>query len=271
MWKHQPLTPKLGCEVTGLDLAKLSEADVQCIRELFLERMVLVFRDQALTPEEHKAFGRHFGALHSHPSKRLLGAGGDPEIFQVQATPESKHANGEAWHNDLSCEAEPPLGSALYMRELPEVGGDTLFANMYEAYESLSGPIQELLTTLTAFHDGRKDLANYGVTLRPEQDYPQATHPVAPFHPETGRRALFVNSSFTVRIEGLTSRESEAMLEFLYALVPNQPRIHCRVRWAPGTVVFWDNRCLQHHAIWDYFPETRRGDRVTIQGSALHG
>ena len=271
MWKHQPLTPKLGSEIVGIDLARLSDADTQCIRELLLERMVLVFRDQNLTPEEHKDFGRRFGPLHSHPSKRLLGAGGDPEIFQVKATPTSKHANGEAWHNDLSCEAEPPLGSALYMRELPDVGGDTLFANMYEAYDSLSGPIRELLISLRAFHDGRKDLANYDIELKPGQDYPCATHPVLPRHPETGRRMLFVNPSFTVRIEGLSARESDALLDFLYALVPNQPRIQCRVRWAPGTVVFWDNRCLQHHAIWDYYPETRIGDRVTIQGSALDG
>ena len=271
MWKNQPLTPKLGSEITGLNLARLSETDTRCIHELFLERMVLVFRDQNLTPEEHKAFGRRFGRLHSHPSKRLLGAGGDPEIFNVKATPTSKHANGEAWHNDLSCESEPPLGSALYMRELPSIGGDTLFANMYEAYDVLSGPIQDMLRSLTAFHDGRKDLANYGIELNSGQTYPSATHPVTPLHPETGRRVLFVNSSFTVRIEELAPRESAALLEFLYALVPNQPRLQCRVRWAPGTVVFWDNRCLQHHAIWDYFPETRLGDRVTIQGTALQG
>lgn len=271
MWTHEPLTPKLGSEIAGMDLAKLSERDFASVRELFLERMLLVFRGQNLSREAHKDFGRRFGVLHSHPAKRLLGAGGDPEIFEIKATPTSKHANGEAWHNDLSCEVAPPLGSALYMRELPSVGGDTLFANMYEAYESLSEPIREFLCGLTAFHDGRKDLANYGVTLRPDQDYPRAVHPVAPLHPDTGRRMLFVNPSFTVRVNELAPKESDALLEFLYALVPNQPRLHCRVRWAPGTVVLWDNRCLQHHAIWDYYPETRYGERVTVQGSALGG
>lgn len=269
MWKHAPLTPRLGSEITGLNLSKLSEADFQSVRELFSERMVLVFRDQNLTPEAHKDFGRRFGELHVHPSKRLLGAGGDPELFQVKATPESTHANGEAWHNDLSCELEPPFGSALYMRELPSVGGDTLFANMYEAYESISGPIREMLSALTAFHDGRKDLANYGYQLKPGQDYPAATHPIVPVHPDTGRRVLFVNPSFTVRINELSPMESDAVLDYLYGLVPAQPRIHCRVRWQQGTVVFWDNRCLQHHAVWDYFPETRYGERVTIQGTAL--
>ena len=266
-----PLTPRLGSEITGLNLAELSEADVENIRALFLERMVLVFRGQNLSRDEHKAFGRLFGELHSHPSKRLLGAGGDPEIFDIRVTPESRHANGESWHNDLSCEAEPPLGSALYMREQPSVGGDTLFANMYEVYDSLSEPIQRLLMELSAFHDGRKDLANYGVALKPGQDYPSATHPVVPFHPETGRRVLFVNPSFTVRIEELEPKESAALLEFLYTEVSRQPRLHCRVRWAPGTIVLWDNRCAQHHAIWDYYPETRIGERVTVQGTALEG
>ena len=252
----------------GLNLADLSGAAFEDIHRLFLDRMVLVFRGQDLTRDEHKAFGRLFGPLHTHPSKRTLGAGGDPEIFDIKITPGTRFANGEAWHNDLSCELEPPLGSALYMRELPSVGGDTMFANMYEAYDSLSEPVRKLVDSLTAFHDGRKDLANYGIELKSGQEYPRASHPLAPVHPETGRRMLFVNPSFTVRINELSARESEALLAFLYALVPNQPRLQCRVRWEPGSIVLWDNRCVQHHAVWDYFPETRIGERVTVQGTA---
>jgi taurine dioxygenase len=269
--KVTPLTPLLGSEVVDLDLAALTDPQIDAVRELFRERMVVVFRGQDMTRDEHKAFGRLFGKLHTHPAKRTLGMGGDPEIFDIKATPESRHANGEAWHHDLSCEVEPPLGSALYMRELPSVGGDTLFANMYEAFESLSEPIRELICSLTAFHDGRKDLANYGVELKPDQAYPRATHPVAPLHPETGKRVLFVNPSFTVRINELSRTESDALLEFLYRHVSAQPRIHCRVRWEPGTIVLWDNRAAQHHAIWDYYPETRIGERVTVQGTALAG
>ena len=231
--------------------------------------MVLVFRKQDLTREEHKAFGRLFGPLHTHPSKRILRDKSDPEIFDVKATADTRYANGEAWHNDLPCEAEPPLGSALYLRELPSCGGDTMFANMYEAYDSLSQPIRTFVDSLTAFHDGRQDLANYGVTLKPEHPYPSASHPVAPRHPETGRRALFVNASFTVKINELSRPESDTLLRLLYDQVSNQPRIQCRVNWEPGTLVLWDNRCVQHHAVWDYFPETRRGERVTVQGSAM--
>ncbi len=231
--------------------------------------MVLVFRSQDLTIEEHKAFGRHFGPLHTHPSKRTLGVKGDPEIFEVKATATSQYANGEVWHNDLPCESEPPLGSALYLRESPACGGDTMFANMYEAYDSLSEPIRSLIDGLTAFHDGRQDLANYGIILEPDQHYPSASHPVAPRHPETGRRMLFVNAAFTVKINELSRNESDALLRLLYEHVGDQPRIQCRVRWEPGTLILWDNRCTQHRAVWDYFPETRRGERVTMQGSAM--
>ncbi len=264
-----PITPALGAEIRDIDLARLSEAELAEIRNAFIEYSVLVFRDQTLTVEQHKAFGRSFGPLHVHPGKAHLGLPGDPEIFEIHATAASKHANGEIWHSDLSCEASPPLGSMLYLRSGPAVGGDTLFCDMYAAYESLSDPMKQFLRGLHAFHDGRKDLAGYDIRLRDDQIYPSATHPVIAVHPDSGRPLLFVNPSFTVRIEELSASESASVLDHLYRHYAQQPRCHCRVRQTPGTLVFWDNRSAQHHAVWDYFPSERCGDRVTIAGVPL--
>lgn len=264
-----PLTPSLGAEVRGVDLARIDDAAASEIRDAFLEHLVLVFRDQALDREQLKRLGRAFGPLQVHPGKAHLGLPGDPEIFEITAKETSRHANGERWHSDLSCEEIPPLGSMLYLNQLPECGGDTLFCNMYAVYDALSKPLQRLLGDLDALHDGRQDLAAYDIELRPDQHYPKSTHPVVVQHPETGRPALFVNPAFTVRIEGLPSDESDALLSLLHRKVETQPRFHCRVRWSPGTLVFWDNRCAQHHAVWDYFPAARRGERVTIAGSPL--
>ncbi len=264
-----PLTPKLGAEVAGVDLADLSDATFEALKAAFLERQVLVFRDQQLTREAHKAFGRRFGDLHLHPAKTQLGLPGDPEIFDINITADTRVANGEAWHTDLSCEVVPPMASALYITETPASGGgDTLFASMYEAYETLSEPLRGFLEGLTAFHDGAKDLAAYGYHLREGQTYPKANHPVVVRHPETGRRLLFVNEPFTVRINELEPLESEALLTLLYRHIERNTRFHCRVRWAPNTLVLWDNRAVHHHAVWDYYPETRRGERVTVRGAA---
>lgn len=264
-----PLTPSLGAEVRGVDLSKIDDATLDEMRRAFLEHLVLVFRDQTLDREQLKALGHAFGSLHVHPGKAYLGLPGDPEIFEITARATSQHANGEKWHSDLSCEPSPPLGSMLYLHELPDCGGDTLFCNMYAVYDSLSEPLQRFLGELDALHDGRQDLAAYEIELPPEQHYPKSTHPVVVRHPETGRPALFVNPAFTVRIEGLGRDESDALLSLLHRQVETQPRFHCRVRWTPNTLVFWDNRCAQHHAVWDYYPATRSGERVTIAGTPL--
>ena len=242
-----------------LRLAAFPEAD----------RLVLVFRDQQLTREQHKAFGRLFGDLHLHPAKTNLGVKGDPEIFDIRITAKTRVANGEAWHSDLSCEPVPPLASALYITQTPPSGGgDTLFANMHEAYETLSDPVRELLCGLTAFHDGRKDLKAYGYELKPGETYPSASHPVVIRHPQSGRRLLFVNEPFTEHINELTREESDALLDMLYRHIETNTRFHCRVRWQPNTVLLWDNRAVHHHAVWDYYPEPRTGERVTIRAEA---
>jgi taurine dioxygenase len=264
-----PITPKLGAEVAGVDLANLSPDIISEIRRAFLEHLVLVFRDQQLTRDQHKAFGRLFGDLHLHPAKTNLGLAGDPEIFDINITAKTNVANGESWHTDLSCDPIPPMASALYITETPAGGGgDTLFANMHEAYETLSSPVQALLQGLTAFHSGQKDLKAYGFELRPGQTYPSANHPVVPKHPDTNRRLLFINEPFTERINELNSHESDALLSMLYRHIETNTRFHCRIRWQPNTLVLWDNRAVHHHAVWDYYPETRRGERVTVKATA---
>ena len=227
------LTPKLGGEIVSpIDLGNLTDTEVQDIRDAFSDRLVLVFRDQQLTREQHKAFGRLFGELHLHPAKTNLGVKGDPEIFDIRITAKTRVANGEAWHSDLSCEPVPPLASALYITQTPPSGGgDTLFANMHEAYETLSEPVRELLAGLTAFHDGRKDLKAYGYELKPGETYPSASHPVVIRHPQSGRRLLFVNEPFTEHINELTRQESDALLDMLYRHIETNTRFHCRVRW----------------------------------------
>ncbi|MEM7271510.1 MAG: TauD/TfdA family dioxygenase [Actinomycetota bacterium] len=262
-----PITPALGAEVTGVDLAALGQTDADRIDRAFADHHVLVFRDQALDREQHKAFGRRFGELHVHPSKRHLGAKGDPEIFTVKTDDRSVRNNGGRWHMDVSCEEVPPLGSILLLTEAPPHGGDTLFANMHLAFETLSAPVRELLVGLTARHDGLQDLRWYGIEPAPGQTYPAWSHPVVVDHPDSGRPVLFVNQAFTSGIEELSTAESDAMLGLLFRHIADNPAIQCRVRWQPGTLTMWDNRCTQHYAVWDYAPHPRRGERVTIAGT----
>jgi taurine dioxygenase len=218
-----------------------------------------------MTPEQHLAFGRHFGPLHIHPAAPH--APGHPELMVIHADKDSPRANGENWHSDVSCDPEPPLGSILYIRTCPPRGGDTLFASMYAAYDALSERMQRYLEGLTALHDGepvyRGLYANYGVADKP--DYPRAEHPVVRTHPVTGRKALYVNRGFTRRILGIPRDESEGLLRYLYEHMEN-PLFQCRFRWRANSVAFWDNRCVQHHALWDYWPATRSGFRVTVRG-----
>lgn len=264
-----PLTPKLGAEVSGVDLGNLAEGVFAEIKHAFNQHLVLVFRDQQLTREQQKSFGRLFGELQLHPAKTHLGVPGDPEIFDIKITASTKVANGESWHTDLSCEPVPPMASALYITQTPQGGGgDTLFANMQEAYATLSEPLRRMLDKLTAFHDGWKDVKAYGYEPKPGEFYPSANHPVVPHHPDTGEPVLFVNEPFTSHINELTPTESEALLDLLYRHIETNTRFHARVRWQPNTLVLWDNRAVHHHAVWDYYPNTRLGERVTMQADA---
>jgi taurine dioxygenase len=267
-----PLTPHIGAEVRGIDLSKpLTPGQLEDVRRAFRDWMVLVFREQQLDREQHKALGRHFGRLHVHPMHHAGSARGfdDPEILRVQTTATSKYTAGEGWHSDVTCDEIPPLGSMLYVKEVPgESGGDTLFADMALAYELLSEPMQRFLEGLSAVHDGALPYVGAYGSKPPEGGYPRNEHPVVTRHPETGRRVLYVNSGFTSHIPALSRRESRALLDFLFAHIAETPKLTCRVRWTPNTLTFWDNRCTQHHAVWDYYPGSRYGERVSIVGEA---
>ncbi len=260
-----PLTPVIGAEVTGLDLAaELTAGQLADVRQAFLAHHVLVFRDQKLNVEQHKRFARYFGELRQRQLADL--DGGDPEVLAISADQDSQFVSGEDWHTDGTADAEPSLGSMLYVTRTPEIGcgGDTLFASMHMAYEMLSPTMKEFLSGLTAIHDGL--IPWQGETPPPEYVVPKNEHPVVVRHPETGRKLLFVNVGFTSHIVQLSRQESRAILDLLFAHIKS-PILSCRVRWTPGTLVFWDNRCTQHHAVWDYFPHSRYGVRVTINGT----
>jgi taurine dioxygenase len=260
------LTPIIGAEIGGVDLSKpLGNRALDEIHRALAENLVVFFRDQHITPDQHVAFGRRFGDLHIHPAAPH--EPGRPELMIIHADKDSPRANGEGWHSDVSCDVEPPMGSILYIRECPPVGGDTLFASMYAAYEALSDRMKRYLDGLTAIHDGedsyRGTYANYGI--QDKQTYPRAEHPVVRTHPVTGKRAIYVNRGFTKRLVGVPRDESEGMLRYLFDHVENS-LFQCRFRWRPNSIAFWDNRCVQHRAMWDYWPATRSGNRVTVKG-----
>jgi len=262
------LTPHCGAEVRGVDLSQpLGERAAAELERALAEHCVLFFRGQSMTPVQHKALGRRFGELHLHPAWPRL-VEGHPEIMEIYADENSKRVAGEDWHSDVSCDPEPPLGTILYMLEVPAVGGDTLFASMYAAWEALSAPMQRMLEGMSALHDGEYVYrGRYEGAIEQGKVYPRSEHPVVRTHPVSGRKALFVNRTFTTRIMQLAKHESDAMLAMLFEHL-ERPEFQCRFQWQPGSVAFWDNRCAQHHAMWDYYPHRRRGLRVTIKGDA---
>ncbi len=260
------LTPIIGAEIAGVDLSQpLSNHQMAEVHRALAENIVIFFRDQDMTPEQHLAFGRNFGELHVHPAAPHVP--NHPELMVIHADKDSPRANGEGWHSDVSCGEEPPMGSILYIKTCPPKGGDTLFASMYAAYEALSDRMKAYLDGLVAVHDGeaayRGTYANYGVQDKPI--YPRAEHPVIRTHPVTGRKALYVNRGFTTRILGIPRDESAGILRYLWELAED-PLFQCRFRWRENSVAFWDNRCAQHRAMWDYWPHTRSGFRVTVKG-----
>ncbi|NKB55129.1 MAG: taurine dioxygenase [Alphaproteobacteria bacterium] len=264
-----PLSPVIGAEVEGVDLAQpLGNQMFQEIHDALITHQVIFFRDQTMTLEQHKAFGRRFGELHIHPAAPA--PEGHPEVVTIHADENSTEVSGgQQWHTDVSADVAPPMGSILHLHQVPEPGGDTLFASMYAAYEALSDEMKSLLSGLKAWHSSEKrHKARYGHRgeLRDGVDtYPKALQPIVRTHPVTGKKALFVNTVFTTHIEGLKKNESDAILNMLYDHIAT-PEFSCRFRWRENSVAFWDNRCTQHRALWDYYPETRHGYRVAVCG-----
>jgi taurine dioxygenase len=264
-----PLNPVIGAQLDGFDLgADLSDEEVGIIKDALNEYQVVFFRDQDITPEQQLAFGRRFGELHVHPSVRGKPRSEWSELLSVHADANTARIVGDKWHTDVSCDEKPPFASVLHLRIVPESGGDTLFSSMYAAYEALSDPLKQMLGSLTATHDGAPNYADRALRNRQKQPGridPIAVHPVIATHPFTGRKTIYVNSVFTVRINELSEAESEAVLKFLFAHVA-RPEFQCRFHWQPNSIAFWDNRAVQHYAVWDYYPAVRSGQRVTIRG-----
>lgn len=258
-----PLTPQIGGIVSGIDLTKpLTEDETQDLQDALVDRLVIFFRDQPISHEDHKRLARSFGGIHIAPSTAPWRVPGHDEVTIIHADKDSTFVAGEDWHSDMSCDVEPPLGSILYLHTVPPTGGDTVFSNMYAAYDALSDRMKAHLEGLTAMHDsavGFGGITPEGMTL------PRHSHPVIRVHPVSGRKSIYVNKGFTTYIEGIPRPESDALLAYLFQHVQH-PMFQCRFSWRAHSIAFWDNRCAQHSAIWDYFPQTRSGFRVQILG-----
>ena len=264
----KPFSPNLGAEIYGVDLSQdIPDDQFAEIRDAFHNYQVLFFKGQKkIPPEQNVKFGKRFGPLHVHPAAPTMI--GHPEIFEIHATKDSKIANGEFWHSDVSCDETPPLGTMLQIHIAPPCGGDTMFSDMYAAYDDLSEPIKNMIDGLSALHSS-EHIYKGRYSDRGKQDAdiecPEAVHPIVRTHPDTGRKSLFVNRTFTTKIMGLTDSESEAILAMLFAHAEHI-NYQIRFRWTVNDIAFWDNRCCMHRAIWDYWPEERKGRRVTVKG-----
>ena len=260
---YEPIQPSFGAELAPhLQLCEFSDEDIEALHQLGAERGVIVARNQLMNPASQAAFARRLGETFTTP---VNNADVPDELIVIQANARSKRVAGQGWHSDVSSEEEPPGFSMLRMEIVPDSGGDTLFADMRQAYERLSATMQSFLCTLEAKHVPRGHYL-YLSGAKKLDELPSANHPVVRLHPRTGDRALYVNTGFVDHIIGLSTRESETLLAMLYDHVAYSVDIQCRVQWAENTVVLWDNRIVQHHAAFDYFPQSRKGYRATIRG-----
>lgn len=271
----RPLSGALGAEILGIDLARPLDAPaVGELRTALGQHGVIVFRDQDITPEQHIAFARNFGPININRFFRPVE--GHPEIAEVRKEPEQTTNIGGGWHTDHSYDQIPALGSILLARQVPPRGGDTLFACMSKAYETMSDGLKRMLDGLKAVHSSRHVFGAKAVAARDARErlgnadmaVQDAIHPVVIRHPISGARTLYVNPGFTTHFEGWTEAESKPVLEMIYAHA-RRPDFQSRLQWQPGSIAFWDNRATWHYAVNDYHGERRLMHRITVEGVAL--
>ncbi|MGI9410938.1 MAG: TauD/TfdA dioxygenase family protein [Hyphomicrobiaceae bacterium] len=271
-----PLSTAIGAEIGGVDLsAELSGNVVGEIRRALLDHCVIFFRDQEIDVDAHKRLARRFGDIFIHPNFNT--GDHDPEVVTIVRKPGDTHIVGEEWHTDTTMMAEPPMGALLYALEVPSFGGDTLFANQYMAYERLSDGMKALIDRLKCWHTDRKVAgpgspaaqAKRSTKVRDDDAWRETRHlhPVVRTHPESGRKCLFVNHSYSVCFDGMTEEESRPLLDWLMAW-GHRPEFTCRFRWRKGSLAFWDNRCVKHLALHDVYDHDRIMRRIQIAGEA---
>jgi taurine dioxygenase len=269
--KVEQINSFLGAEVTGLNLAMgINDTEVAALEMALAEHEVLVFRDQSMTGEELMALGEKFGQLSVHPFSPNDEK--SPALILFKNDENTPPWGTDVWHSDETFRKVPPLATMLHALDVPRFGGDTMFTSMTAAFEGLSDRMQNFLSGLEAYHDFIVFKAVFGETakgreklLEYEQDYPPALHPIVAEHPVTGKKLIFVNPQFTVKIKGMDAPESQQLLDQLYALT-KVPEYQYRHHWANNTLALWDNRSTQHYAVHDYFPKKRYMQRVTISG-----
>jgi taurine dioxygenase len=267
----RPFAGTMGAEIEGVDLANLTDAVFAELKAAWLEQQVVVLRDQKITPEQQIAFAHRFGAIHHHPY--MQGMDAYPDILEIVKEPTDTYTFGAAWHTDQMFNPKPAMATMLYAKETPSAGGDTMFANMYAAYDALSDGMKAALKDVKTWCVGGKSgdrgaryAANPAMASKvrdPGDLQTESAHPLFRTHPETGRMALYIGSHVK-SLEGFTEAEAAPIVKYLKEFAI-RPEFTCRVRWQPGTLTLWDNRCVQHYAVPDY-KERRRMHRITICG-----
>ncbi len=263
-------SPHVGAEILGVDLRALTDGEFESIREAFIDHSVIFFRDQDLTPDDHIAFAHRWGDININ--RFFTPVDTHPQIAEVRKEPDQAVNIGGEWHTDHSYDQIPALGSILYAREVPPVGGDTLFAGQYAAFDALSDGMKDTLLNLWADHSSRHVFGQIAADNDRFHNADAATqdsvHPVVIEHPLSGRPALYVNPDFTVRIHGWTNDESQSLLQWLYQHC-TRPDFITRFSWRAGSMAMWDNRAVQHFAVNDYAGHRRLMHRITLEGTEV--